>query len=299
MLKQITAQISSVLLDKDHEVELALTCLLASGHLLIEDKPGVGKTTLVQAMARTLGFEYARIQFTSDLLPADVIGNMIFDSVSRKFHFHPGPLFHQLVMADELNRANPRTQSALLQAMEESKVSVDGEDYTLPHPFSLIATQNPQTQIGTFPLPESQLDRFLMSLTLRAPSKEAELRLIQGHNSREVLKDLQPLLNPEKWIKMQEESQKTTLSATAAEYIYALLSETRKGRFQELSARSGQALARAARAWSYLQGRTGVRPEDIQAVVPAVFGHRLGGAQGIQHGLQLSQELVSAVAVPV
>lgn len=299
MLKAITTQISSVLLDKEREVELALTCLLAGGHLLIEDKPGVGKTTLVQALALTLGFEYARIQFTSDLLPADVIGNMIFDSTSRKFHFHPGPLFHQLVMADELNRANPRTQSALLQSMEEGKVSVDGEDHTLPHPFSLIATQNPQTQIGTFPLPESQLDRFLMSLTLRAPSKEAELQLILGHNGREKLKDLKPLLNSTQWLKMQEDAQKTTLSATAAEYIYSLLSETRKGRFQELSARSGQSLARAARAWSFLQGRSGVRPEDIQAVVPAVFGHRLGGAQGIQHGLQLSQELLAQTAVPI
>jgi MoxR-like ATPase len=283
---ELIAKTSEVILDKEAEIRMCVTCLLAGGNLLIEDLPGVGKTTLVQAIGQLMGLKTRRIQFTIDLLPADILGGQIFNPHEQKFNFHPGPLFSQLVMADELNRASPRTQSALLQAMEEGEVSIDGVTWPLPKPFYLIATQNPHQQMGTFPLPESQLDRFMMSLELNYASKETEVRLLQGREPKHLLNLMKPILTELDLIGTLALVEQTTLSPAIARYIADLLDVSRhaNGEALPLSTRAGIALARSAKAWAFLEGRNHVRPEDVQAVLIPVLGHRLGGNHGIKKG---------------
>lgn len=293
-------EISQVVLDKNTEVKLAVACLLAGGHLLIEDLPGVGKTTLVQALGKLTGLKTQRIQFTIDLLPADIIGSQIFNPQEHKFSFHEGPLFAQLVMADELNRASPRTQSALLQCMEEGEVSVDGTTWPLPHPFYIIATQNPHQQTGTFPLPESQLDRFLMSLELNYASKETEIRILQNVDPRSIIKKMDNLFSDGEFAEALIEVENTNLSFAVATYIAEILENSRRIDFEPvgLSTRAGMALSRAAKAWAFLEGRKHVRPEDIQEVLVPVLGHRLGGNHGIKKGREWAIALQRATAVP-
>lgn len=299
-IQEIIEKASSVIYDKTDEVLLSLTCILAQGHLLIEDVPGVGKTTLVQTVAKLLGFQFSRIQFTNDLLPSDIIGNMIFDQEKKEFKFFEGPLFANLVLADELNRANPRTQSALLQAMEEFQVSQDKKTFNLPNPFILIATQNPKTQIGTFQLPESQLDRFLMSLELNYADKASELKIFQNRDARFLVQDLKPIISVEQLCEYQKEVQKIFISPLIAEYIYNLVNFTRENsNYTPLSTRSGLSLAKAARAFAFTQNRTFVLPEDIQKVAPAVLGHRLGLSEGVKIGKKMVQEIISETKIPV
>lgn len=291
---------SQIILDKQIEVEQALICILAGGHLLIEDVPGVGKTTLVQVIAKLLNLPYSRIQFTSDLLPADIIGNSIYDPDKKVFRFIEGPLFAPLVLADELNRANPRTQSALLQAMEEGQTSVDRITHALPSPFFLIATQNPRTQTGTFPLPESQLDRFLMSFSMNYASYRSEISIFQGQDPRALLKTLTPMVTIAQLEESQKKAQGIVISELLAKYITDLLTYSRQHQehYLPLSTRTGLSLSKAARARAYLQNRNYCLPEDIQSVAPYVLSHRLGGAEGIIYGNNKAQELIKAVAVP-
>ena len=298
--QQVVRKASSVILDKEIEIELSLTCILGGGHLLIEDVPGVGKTTLVQVIAKLLDLPYSRIQFTSDLLPADIIGNSIYDPENKKFHFVPGPLFAHLVLADELNRANPRTQSALLQAMEEGHVSVDRFTHALPDPFFLIATQNPRSQTGTFPLPESQLDRFLMSISMNYASYNSEVAIFQGQDPRKLMKDLQPIVNTSTLTEAQQAVTAIHLSELLAKYIADILTYSRQHQdlYSPLSTRTGIALTRAAKARAYLQGRNFALPDDVQAIAPSVLSHRLGGIDGIIYGRNKALELIKAVAVP-
>lgn len=297
----LITEASKVVLDKDTEIRLAITCLLAGGHLLIEDLPGVGKTTLVQVLSKLTGLKSRRIQFTIDLLPADVIGGQIFHPQEHKFIFHPGPLFAQLVMADELNRASPRTQSALLQAMEEREVSVDGVTWPLPKPFYVIATQNPHQQTGTFPLPESQLDRFLMSLELHHASKTTEVRLLQGEDPRRLLQSLQSLFTETEIEEALLAVEKVKVSTPVANYVADLLERSRRTGFEgaPLSTRGGMALMKAAKAWAFLEGRDYLRPEDVQQVLIPVLGHRLGGNHGIKRGREWATALQKSTPVPV
>ncbi|MBK9323489.1 MAG: AAA family ATPase [Bdellovibrionaceae bacterium] len=295
-IHQIVSLASEVLVDKANEIEKALICILSEGHLLIEDLPGVGKTTLVQVLAKLMGLQGSRIQFTNDLLPADVLGNMILDSESRTFKFHKGPVFAQLVLADELNRASPRTQSALLQAMEESEVTIDGHHYPLPEPFCLIATQNPRSQIGTSPLPESQLDRFLMSLEMSFASPNAEQKIIQGHDARDKIKHLVPIINSHQLIEMQGLAAKVHVSDKVAQYIGAILQHSRKRiGLNPLSIRAGMALANASRSCAFVQGRDHVLPDDVQKIATEVLAHRLGGQEGVAKGRGIAHELLHEV----
>lgn len=289
-----------VVLDKEGEIRLAITCLLAGGHLLIEDLPGVGKTTLVQVLGKLTGLKTRRIQFTIDLLPADVLGGQIYNPQDQKFVFHPGPLFSQMVMADELNRASPRTQSALLQAMEEGEVSVDGTTWPLPKPFYVIATQNPHQQMGTFPLPESQLDRFLMSLELHHASRDTEVRLLQGEDPRSLLPKLPSLFSEEDIQDALKSVQLVKVAPLVATYVADLLERSRKAGFQgaPLSTRAGMSLIRAAKAWAFLEGRDYTRPDDVQKVLVPVLGHRLGGNHGIRKGREWARDLQSSTPVP-
>lgn len=298
--QQVITRASTIIYDKQPELELALICILSGGHLLIEDIPGVGKTTLVQVLAKLLDLPYSRIQFTSDLLPADIIGNSIYDPDKKAFHFVPGPLFAHLVLADELNRANPRTQSALLQAMEEGHVSVDRLTHELPDPFFLIATQNPRTQTGTFPLPESQLDRFLMSISMNYASYQSEIAIFQGQNPRQQLSNLQPVVSKALLLTTQAQISAITISALLAKYIADILTHTRQNQnlFTPLSTRTGLALSRAAKARAYLQERDYCLPDDVMAVAPFVLGHRLGGPDGIVYGRNKAFELLKTVAIP-
>lgn len=268
---------NQIILGKSHKIRLALCCLLARGHLLIEDIPGVGKTTLAHTLAKLLGLQYQRIQFTSDILPADIIGASIFDPKNLTFTFLPGPLFNQLVLADEINRATPKAQSALLEAMEEQTISVEGKTYQLPEPFFVIATQNPSHQIGTFPLPESQLDRFLMRLELGYPNQESERLLLQGQNRRSLINSLPVKLPPEQLLIMQHKVSEVYASNAVLDYCQAIISYTRESSDYQygLSPRAGLALLNAAKAWAFLDKRDAVIPEDIQAVLAAVAGHRL------------------------
>jgi MoxR-like ATPase len=269
--------INTVILGKQQVTKLALTCLLAKGHLLIEDLPGVGKTTLAHTLASTLGLQFQRIQFTSDMLPADILGVSIFDRELSQFKFHPGPVFNQLILADEVNRATPRTQSALLEAMEENQVSIEGETYLLPQPFFVIATQNPSHQIGTFPLPESQLDRFLMRLEIGYPDADAERALLLGEDRREMLKTLAAVIGHEQLIELQNQVGQILVSEDLVDYVQRLLAFTREsGNYHfGLSPRAGLGLIRAAQAWAMIEQRDFVLPEDIQAVLPSVVKHRL------------------------
>ncbi len=276
-LRDIQQCLNEVVLGKGEVVRLSLACLLARGHLLIEDHPGVGKTTLAQALAKTLGLDYHRVQFTSDMLPADVIGVSVFDTAAGGFTFHPGPVFSQVVLADEINRASPRAQSALLEAMEERQVSVDGERHPLPTPFFVIATQNPHEQSGTFPLPESQLDRFMMTVSMGYPGRDSERALLTGADRGRLLGELEAVTSPAEVLALQELAEQVHASQALADYVLDLLVASREAAWLDagLSPRAGLALLRAARAHALLDGRDAVIPEDVQAVAPAVIGHRL------------------------
>lgn len=268
---------NQIILGKAHKIRLALCCLIARGHLLIEDIPGVGKTTLAYTLAKLLGLKYQRIQFTSDILPADIIGASIFDAKNLTFKFHPGPIFNQMVLADEINRASPKAQSAFLEAMEEHTISVEGKTYPLPKPFFVIATQNPSHQIGTFPLPESQLDRFLMRLELGYPDYDAERLLLKGQNRHALIKSLPVKLPPEQLLKMQDAAAGVYVSDAVLDYCQAIINFTRESSDYHcgLSPRAGLALLNAAKAWAFIDQRDAVIPEDLQAVLAAVAGHRL------------------------
>ena len=266
-----------IILGKQQQTRLALCCLLARGHLLIEDIPGVGKTTLSHTLAKLLGLNYQRIQFTSDILPADIIGASIFDPQNRQFKFHPGPIFNQMILADEINRSTPKAQSALLEAMEEHQVTVEGETYSLQTPFFVIATQNPAYQIGTYPLPESQLDRFLMRIELGYPSHEAERELLSGQLRHTLIDTLVSELPPEQLGKIQHAIRKVHASEALLDYLQAIIAFTRESPEYPcgLSPRAGLALLNAAKSWAYMDRRDAVVPEDVQAVLAAVAGHRL------------------------
>jgi len=276
-LQQLLKSANQIILGKDHKIRLALCCLLARGHLLIEDIPGVGKTTLAHTLSKLLGLEYQRIQFTSDILPADILGASVFDSKNQEFKFHPGPVFHQVVLADEINRATPKAQSALLEAMEERQVTVEGSTYPLPYPFFVIATQNPSHQIGTFPLPESQLDRFLMRIELGYPDHRAERALLIGQSRQSLIESLAVELPPAQLQKMQDAVTKIHASGALLDYCQAIINFTRQSPDYHcgLSPRGGLALLTAAKAWAFMDSRDAVIPEDIQAVLAAVAGHRL------------------------
>jgi MoxR-like ATPase len=276
-IHRILEAVDSIIIGKPQVTKLALTCLLAKGHLLIEDLPGVGKTTLAHTLASTLGLSFQRIQFTSDMLPADILGVSVFDRNANHFSFHPGPIFTQLILADEVNRATPRTQSALLEAMEEQQVSVEGQTHQLPEPFFVIATQNPSHQIGTFPLPESQLDRFLMRIEIGYPDAEAERTLLLGDDRRKLLQDLEAVIAPAQLIELQQQVSKVHVSEALADYVQRLLAYTRESGLYlfGLSPRAGLSLIHAAQAWAVIDQRDHVLPEDIQAVLPNVVAHRL------------------------
>ena len=295
-LQQIVEALGDILVGKDRTIRLALCCLLARGHLLIEDVPGVGKTTLAHALARVLGLDYQRVQFTSDMLPADILGMSIYDREDGTFHFHRGPVFAQLLLADEINRATPKTQSALLEAMEERQVTADGETFALPEPFFVVATQNPQHQIGTYPLPESQLDRFLMRITIGYPDADSERRLLTEGDRGSRLRELQAQADVHRLREWQGQVETVHCADPLIGYIQALLQYSREsGNWHlGLSPRAGLGLIRAARAWALLHGRSEVIPEHVQAVLPAIAAHRLGdhGGHDIVH------DLLEAVPIP-
>jgi len=304
-LAAVLQQLGRIVVDKPQQLKVALACLLARGHLLIEDIPGVGKSTLAQALATTLGLNYSRIQFTSDLLPADVLGVSIYDERTQSFRFHAGPIFHSVVLADEINRAPPKTQSALLEAMEERQVSLDGQSRKLPDPFFVIATQNPVEQIGAYPLPESQLDRFLLALELGYPDAEAERELLTGGDRRAQLTDLPALADPASLAEWQREAARIHVAPALIDYVQALLAATRghmagaqndAGARRGLSPRAGLMLLAATRAMALIHGRAMALPEDLQMVFPAVAGHRLAG--GARAGSVQAHALIRAVALP-
>lgn len=291
-----------IILGKDEQIALALSCLLARGHLLIEDLPGLGKTMLAQSLARTLGLSFRRIQFTSDLLPADIIGVSVFRQESGEFEFQPGPVFSQLILADEVNRATPKAQSALLEAMEEYQVSVDGDTRALPEPFFVVATQNPGDQIGTFPLPESQLDRFLMRITMGYPDEASERELLSGGDRRQMLEDIEAVTAPEILLELQKTVRSQHVSEPLINYVQALVRHTRESADIDigLSPRGAQALIAAARARSFVENHKGVYPDDIQAVFESVAGHRLkpSGSTRFRSPAELCQHVLDAVAIP-
>lgn len=298
ILDTVISRIGQIVLGKEHQARLALACLLARGHLLIEDLPGVGKTTLAHVLAKVLGLQFQRIQFTADLLPADIIGVSIYQTDTKAFVFHPGPVFSQMVLADEINRATPKTQSALLEAMEERQVTTDGETHKLPQPFFVIATQNPHHLIGTFPLPESQLDRFLMRIEMGYPDRAAERALLKGRDRREMLESLASVISAEQLVTLQQFAARVHVAEPLLDYVQNLLDATRvAGEFAEgLSPRAGLSLLAATRAWALLAGRDRVLPEDVQAVAPAVIGHRLRPAGG---GRAISlKRLLESVPIP-
>ena len=301
LLDHIVAQAGAIVLGKERPIRLALACLIARGHLLIEDLPGVGKTTLAHVLACLLGLKFSRIQFTSDLLPADILGVSVYDRDGGAFKFHPGPIFAQVILADEINRATPKTQSALLEAMEERQVTVEGETRPLPQPFFVIATQNPSHQIGTFPLPESQLDRFLMRIALGYPDAQAERALLKGRDRRALLQSMPASIEPPALAALQEAVLEAHVADALLDYVQALLEFTRQSpRYHTgLSPRAGLALLRSAQAWALMEGRDQVLPEDVQAVLPPVVGHRLRPADDADAAsFRPAQHLVESVAIP-
>ncbi len=277
MISRVIQEAGKVILGKEHQLKLSISCLFAQGNLLIEDLPGMGKTTLSQVLAQVMGLSYTRIQFTSDLLPADILGVSIYEKETGTFQFRPGPVFSQLILADEINRATPRTQSALLEAMEEKQVTLEGITRPLPRPFFVIATQNPSSQMGTFLLPESQLDRFLMRICLGYPTKQAEKSLLRGQDSRSLIKRLDTVCTPEYLIECQSAIHTLFLSESVIDYILRLVHFTREysGFICGLSPRGSIAIARSAQAWAFIHGRDHVLPEDVQAILPAVVDHRV------------------------
>lgn len=301
LVHRVLAQVNEVILGKDHAVRRAVACLIGGGHLLIEDFPGVGKTTLAHVLALTLGLKFHRIQFTSDLLPADMLGVSVYDRDNGQFKFHPGPIFAQVVLADEVNRATPKAQSALLEAMEERQVTVEGETRPLPEPFFVIATQNPSRQIGTFPLPESQLDRFMMRIDLGYPDPRAERELLKGRERRALLAALEPVLERRDLLVLQGAVDEIHVSDALLDYVQALLEFSRSsGHFQVgLSPRAGLALLRAARSWALLAGRDQVLPDDVQAILAPVVEHRLHPAvTGGPAGTSCAALVLEQVPVP-
>ncbi|MDZ4202599.1 MAG: AAA family ATPase [Gallionella sp.] len=301
-LKNVIEQADRVILGKPQQIRLALACLLARGHLLIEDMPGVGKTTLAHVLAHTLGLQFQRIQFTSDLLPADILGVSVYQRDSSEFVFHPGPIFAQMILADEVNRATPKAQSALLEAMEEQQVTIEGTTRPLPAPFFVIATQNPAHQVGTFPLPESQLDRFLMRIQMGYPDAQAERGLLSGVDRREIVAQLKPQMESAELLALQQRVRQVFVSPALLDYIQAILRHTRETAHYThgLSPRAGLSLLAAARAWALIDERDAVLPEDVQAVLPGVVSHRLQplGERSRQDSDALALELIAAVALP-
>jgi MoxR-like ATPase len=295
------SEIGRVLLGKEHQIRLALNCLFSQGHLLIEDLPGMGKTTLSQALAKILGVSFSRIQFTSDLLPADILGVSIFEKDSGKFKFHAGPIFSQLVLADEINRTTPKSQSALLEAMEERQVTIEGQTRMLPRPFFVVATQNPVTQAGTFPLPESQLDRFLMRIELGYPDAAAERILLKGEDRRELLKHLSSCITEQDLAHIQQQANAVKASESLLDYIQRLVQYTRQAPefAYGLSPRGSLALLKCAKTWAFMEGRQHVVPEDVQAVLPAVVEHRLRETSDFSGhgGSALAQRLLTSIDV--
>lgn len=296
-IETIISSVSQIILGKENVVRLAVTCLLARGHLLFEDQPGVGKTMLSQALAQALGLGFRRVQFTSDLLPADILGASVYDRDTAAFHFHRGPVFTQVLLADEINRATPKTQSALLEAMEEGKITADGSTHPLPEPFFVIATQNPSSQIGTFMLPESQMDRFLMRLALGVPDRTAERALLEGQERREMLRAMQPAMTFLELQQLQTWTRAVYASPALLDYLQDLLAASRV-QGHGLSPRAGLSVLAAARAWALLSGRAMVLPEDIQAVAVVVMGHRLEHAADGMTGVELAQQLIAETPVP-
>ncbi|MGA9575389.1 MAG: MoxR family ATPase, partial [Lysobacterales bacterium] len=293
--------VNSIIMGKEPQVKLAFSCLLARGHLLIEDLPGVGKTTFAHAMAAVIGVRYQRIQFTSDLLPADILGVSIYRRDLEKFEFHPGPIFAQLVLADEINRATPKSQSALLEAMAEGQVTIEGETHVLPKPFFVIATQNPLDLGGTFPLPDSQLDRFLLSLSLGFPEPEVERDLLTAKDRLLVLRDTQPIISPDDILHLSQDCQNVHISPALLDYVQALLAGTRNNRWfvTGLSPRAGIAMLQCSKAYAYLAGRDFAIPEDVKAIFPSLARHRMR----VPHGMETSvneqiSDLLNQVAIP-
>ena len=299
-IETVITAANRIILGKERVIRLALACLFARGHLLIEDLPGVGKTTLAHVLANTLGLGFQRIQFTSDLLPADILGVSVYNRETSTFSFHPGPIFSQVILADEINRATPRAQSALLEAMEERQVTVEGETRPLPEPFFVIATQNPSHLVGTFPLPESQLDRFMMRIVLGYPDASAERELLTGADRRVLLRDLKPVITPERLSEIQNLVDRIHVSAAILDYLQDLLEFSRKsGDFQNgLSPRAGLAVLHCARSWALLEGHAQVLPEDIQAILPSVIGHRLFAHDLHASSADLAAHLIGRVPIP-
>ncbi|MFQ3230060.1 AAA family ATPase [Reinekea sp.] len=295
---QLIEQASRIIAGKSEQIKLIWVSLLCNGHVLLEDLPGVGKTTLAQTLATLLGLSYQRVQFTADLLPSDVIGAQIYDREQQSFYFHKGPVFTQLLLADELNRATPKAQSALLEAMEERQVSVDGDSKPLPSPFFVIATQNPQSQSGTYPLPESQLDRFFVRISLGYPDESVEKELLKGSIGRHKLQELLPIITSEQWPLLQKEVIQVSTSDAVLNYIMRLVKRTRDGEICALglSPRASQSLAMAAKAYALISNRDYVIPDDVQAVFPAVAGHRLKACKA-QNSELLVQRVLDSVAV--
>ena len=297
---KIVTATSQVILGKEHQIRLALACILARGHLLIEDLPGMGKTTLAHTLAQVLGLDFRRVQFTSDLLPADILGISVYDRNSALFKFHPGPVFTNVLLADEVNRATPKTQSALLEVMEEGQVTLEGETRKLPQPFFVIATQNPTHHIGTFPLPESQLDRFLMRIQLGYPDANSERDLLKNKGGRSSISGLTPCIDGAGLLQLQQTVHSIHISDALLDYLQALLNYTRSSsRYAAgLSPRAGLALKQCAQAWAMMQGRDFALPEDVQTVLPSVAGHRLQSAGGAEATHDAVTELLKAVALP-
>jgi MoxR-like ATPase len=300
-LTSLLDQLNTVIVGKPEQTQDCVACLLAGGHLLIEDVPGVGKTTLAHALARTFGLQFSRVQFTADLMPSDLLGVSVFERGNDRFVFHPGPMFAQLLLADEINRASPKTQSALLEAMEEKQVSVDGQTRALPVPFFVIATQNPMDQVGTYALPESQLDRFLMCISLGYPSRDAERALLAGVDRRELVDALPSLLTAQELLLLQKQVQAVHAGAPLLDYVQDLMAATRSGQWfmQGLSPRAGIAVLRAAKARALLAGRAYVAPDDVRAILPQTIAHRLIPSGDAGRGAQEQvRAMLDAVALP-
>ncbi|CAG0958981.1 hypothetical protein MTYP_00617 [Methylophilaceae bacterium] len=299
VIQNIIDATNQVILGKDRQIRMALACILARGHLLIEDLPGMGKTTLAHTLAQVLGLKFSRVQFTSDLLPADILGVSVYDRNNAVFKFHPGPVFTNVLLADEVNRATPKTQSALLEVMEEGQVTIEGETRVLPQPFFVIATQNPTHHIGTFPLPESQLDRFLMRIELGYPGQDAERNLLRSNGGRGHVANIKPSIDSTELLALQKAVQEIHISDALLDYLQALLHFTRtSSRYAAgLSPRAGLALKQCAQAWAMMEGRDFAIPEDVQAVLPGVAGHRLQASSNAESSADIVNHLLNSVAV--